>query len=74
MKDKSGDKARILHILDSISEIESYISNDSFESFSSHSMKKFATVKQLEIIGEAENHIGKEIKTSYPEVSWREIF
>ena len=73
MKDRSGDKAWVLLILDAISEIESYTSNDSFESFSSHSMKKFATVKQIEIIGEAANHISSEIKHSYSEVSWREI-
>lgn len=71
MKDRSGDKAWVLLILDAISEIESYTSNDSFESFSSHSMKKFATVKQ--IIGEAANHISSKIKHSYSEVSWREI-
>lgn len=45
MKDNSGDEARLRHILDSIAEIESYVSGDTFESFSDHSMKKFATTK-----------------------------
>ncbi|SMO90839.1 HepT-like ribonuclease domain-containing protein [Gracilimonas mengyeensis] len=73
MKGSSGDKARLKHILDAIAEIESYIENDSFDSFASDSMKKYATVKQIEIIGESSNHISSAIKESYPKVSWKEI-
>lgn len=73
MKDRSADKARLQHILEAISEIKSYTRNDYFETFSEHSIKKLATAKQLEIIGEAANHISSKIKASYSEVSWREI-
>ncbi len=51
MKSKLGDKARLLHILDSIKEIEAYINDSSFEDFQSNSMMQFASVKQLDIIG-----------------------
>jgi len=36
-------------------------------------MKKYASIKQLEIIGEAANHISTATKKLYPEVEWREI-
>lgn len=73
MKGRTGDKARLHHILDAINEIENYISGISFNIFSNSSEKKFATVKQLEIIGEAANKITKETKTDYPEVEWIKI-
>jgi len=62
MKGKMGDKQRLLHILDSIIEIENYICNTSFESFLQNSMMRFATIKQIEIIGEAANYLTDETK------------
>jgi|SRR5690625_3868215 len=73
MRDNLGDEARLRHILDAISEIQSYIKDTNFEEFSGNSMKKFATVKQLEIIGEAANHVNEEVKEKYSEIEWREI-
>jgi uncharacterized protein with HEPN domain len=73
MRNNLGDKARLKHILDAISEIQSYIEKTNFEEFTKDSMKKYAAVKQLEIIGEAANHISKETKEAYSEVEWREI-
>jgi len=48
MKDKLGDKARLEHIIDSITEIESYIQNFYFGTFRNNSMSKYASIKQLE--------------------------
>lgn len=73
MKNKTGDEARIRHILDSINEIQDYTRGTGFEEFTNNSMKKFATIKQLEIIGEAANHISDEMKCKYPDIEWREI-
>ncbi len=53
MKDKFSDKVRIQHIIEAISEIESYILDSDFDQFMSNSMMRFACTKQLEIIGEA---------------------
>ena len=36
-------------------------------------MMQFATVKQLEIIGEASNQLTEHFKKLYKEVEWREI-
>jgi uncharacterized protein with HEPN domain len=73
MKDPKGDKARLLHILDAISEIEDYTQGLDFEGFFRASMPRFASIKQLEIIGEAANHLTEEIIENYPDVEWRRI-
>lgn len=73
MKGKTGDKARIFHILEAISEIEKYIENRNFDDFLNDSMFRFACIKQLEIIGEASNHISSETKEKYSEIEWQQI-
>ena len=73
MRGKIGDKQRLLHIEESINEIEHYISNANFDHFEKDSMMRFATVKQIEIIGEAANYITEETKTKFPNIQWREI-
>ncbi len=68
MRNNTADIARLMHIQDAISEIESYTKDSTFEAFSNSSMMKFATIKQLEIIGEAANHISKELKEKYSDI------
>lgn len=48
MKDKIGDKQRLLHILESITEIESYTADVKFEAFQENSMMRFASIRQIE--------------------------
>ena len=36
-------------------------------------MMRFASIKQLEIIGEASNHITEATKTQFSEVEWNQI-
>ena len=57
MKGQLTDIIRLHHILDAISEIEIYLEGISFEEFEKNSEKRFATIKQIEIVGEACNHI-----------------
>lgn len=73
MRDNRGDEVRLRHILDAILEIETYLENSDLEEFSANSMKKYASIKQLEIIGEAATHVSKTLKDKYSEVEWREI-
>lgn len=73
MRNSFGDNARLQHIYDAILEIESYIQGSSFEEFQTNSMMQFACVKQLEIIGEAANHLSPNTKKFYPQIPWREI-
>ncbi len=55
MKGKMGDKQRLAHILESIEEIQNYTSGSNLDIFINNSMMRFASVKQIEIIGEAAN-------------------
>lgn len=73
MKGPLADQARIRHILDAISEIEGYLQNVSLDEFLTNSEKRFATIKQIEIIGEACNRISVEFKNANPEIEWRAI-
>jgi uncharacterized protein with HEPN domain len=43
MRGKLGDKARLMHILDAITEIENYSSNVDFEIFLNNSMMRFVS-------------------------------
>ena len=73
MKGKLGDKQRLLHILESIEEIEKYTAGSNLEVFLQNSMMKFASVKQIEIIGEAANYISEETKNKFSDIQWRQI-
>ena len=73
MKDKIGDQQRLFHIKEAIEEIIAYIHEVGYEEFASNSMMRFASIKQLEIIGEATKHLTKETKSEYPEIQWKEI-
>lgn len=73
MKDLIGDKARLQHILLAISEIEKYVDGYSISSFLSDTKTHFATIKQLEIIGEAANHLSASIIKDFSQTDWRGI-
>ncbi len=68
MRSKLGDKIRLQHIYDAIIEVESYLLNQDFNQFMENSMMRFASIKQLEIIGEASNHISNETKSKFSEI------
>ncbi len=73
MREPIRDKERIAHILDAIAEIEKYLLGVEQDDFLNNSEKKYATIKQIEIIGEACNRISEELKTKHPEIAWRPI-
>ena len=73
MREKPNDNIRLLHINDAIIEIESYILNVSLAQFNADSKTRFASIKQLEIIGEAAYHISKEFKLTHVEIEWNQI-
>jgi uncharacterized protein with HEPN domain len=73
MKGREGDLARLQHIFEAILEIEKYILNRNFSDFISNSMFRFACIKQLEIIGEASNHINLETQHEFSEIQWAQI-
>jgi uncharacterized protein with HEPN domain len=73
MKGKIGDKERLGHILDAITEIESYTNNVSLGDFLANSMMRFASIKQIEIIGEAANYITLHTRALFTDIEWKQI-
>jgi uncharacterized protein with HEPN domain len=73
MKNKVADEIRIRHILDAISDIETFTEKKNFEDFSSDKMLQSACVHQLQIIGEAANHFTREFINKHNNVEWAEI-
>jgi len=73
MRGNLGDTARLEHIFDAITEIEKYTNTADFEKFQENSMMIYACIKQLEIIGEASNHLSDDIKAKYTSIEWRQI-
>ncbi|QKZ11510.1 DUF86 domain-containing protein [Spirosoma sp. KUDC1026] len=66
MKGRFANKQRIGHAIDAIEEIE-------LADFFENSMMQFACIKQLEIIGEACNHVDKQTMIENPEIEWRKV-
>ena len=73
MQSELGDEIRLKHILDAIEEIEKYLLEVNFPIFIENSMMRFACIKQMEIIGEASNHISYELKSKFADVEWSQI-
>lgn len=73
MTDRLGDKIRLQHILDAISEIENYTKGVDFAQFSSNSMLFNACVRQLEIVGEAVNRLSDDLIANNPNIEWRKV-
>ncbi len=73
MNVSESDKVRLKHILDSLTEIQNYTVDASYNDFLHNSMLFFATVKQLEIIGEAANRLSEGLRQEFVEIEWREI-
>ncbi len=73
MRSELGDKIRLLHVLDAIKEIEKYIIAADLSGFLENSMMRFACIKQMEIIGEACNHVSPELKSKFSDIAWAQI-
>jgi uncharacterized protein with HEPN domain len=73
MRGKFGDKERLKHILDAIEEIEAYTANTDLKDFLANSMMRFASIKQIEIIGEAANYLTPETKALFTDIEWNQI-
>jgi uncharacterized protein with HEPN domain len=60
-------------ILESITNIESFLKDISKESFLNNKLIQSAVVRELEVIGEATKNIPNSFREKYDEVSWRKI-
>ncbi|KUK79696.1 MAG: Uncharacterized protein XD95_0201 [Microgenomates bacterium 39_7] len=63
----------LLHIRDSINQIEEYVADYTYEQFVSDKKTQDAVIRQLEIIGEATSNLEESFKKQTSEIPWREI-
>lgn len=61
------------HILDAVEDIESSIKSITKGKLKKNKDIKDATIRRIEVIGEAVKNISKELKIKYPEVEWKKI-
>ena len=73
MKGPIADHARLLHISEAIDYVQDFLKNKSKDDFLSDTMLRFAVERQLEIIGEAANHLSDDLKENFNEIEWRKI-
>lgn len=69
-----SDRGHLLYledIRDSIDAIQSFVKDISFENFISDRKTFSATVRELEIIGEAAGRISTQIQQQFPDIPWR---
>ncbi len=64
------DEVYLRHILDALVRISAY-TKDGREEFMENPMIQDATVRNLEIVGEATKNVSREFRDRHPEVSWR---
>jgi uncharacterized protein with HEPN domain len=68
-----SQKLFLSDIIESIDAIQIYVAGADFDYFCSDRKTFAATIRELEIIGEAIRNISDEIKIMYPDVLWQEI-
>jgi uncharacterized protein with HEPN domain len=70
---KQSDAVYLAHILDAISQIESYMAGLDYDQFLEIRLVQDGVIRQLEIIGEASRNISADFQTQHPETPWSQI-
>jgi len=73
MSNKRDDKLYIDDMLDSINAVQKYLVDVDYNSFIENRMLYSATIRELEIIGEAAGKISQNIKEKYPNIDYRTV-
>ena len=62
MRERKRDKGRLEDILNSINNVHQYVEGVTFDDFVSDSMRYYAVMKNIEIVGEAANMLTRNFK------------
>jgi uncharacterized protein with HEPN domain len=60
-------------VLESMNRIETYLTGVTYNQFIENQLIIDATIRNLEVIGEASKYIPEEIKERYPMIPWRKM-
>jgi uncharacterized protein with HEPN domain len=63
----------VRHILEAIERIEEFIEGKTKSDFLEDIQLQDATIRRIEIIGEASKNIPEDFKRNYPEIAWSEM-
>ncbi len=64
----SDDHLYLMHIRDSLHEVQTFIQGESYESFLENRMIQNAMMRSFEVVGEAARRISPELREACPEV------
>lgn len=73
MPGKYGDKVRIQHMIDAINKINLYVGHSDKPAFESDSKLQDASIRQLQILGEAARKISEDFQSKHPGIPWTEV-
>jgi uncharacterized protein with HEPN domain len=66
------DRLYLVHIKDAIEQIRHY-TRQGREAFLADRQIQDATIRNLEIIGEAVKHVSKKLRSAHPDIPWKRI-
>jgi len=66
-------RLRVQDIIECAEKVEEYTRGLDFESFAGNRLVVDATVRNLEIMGEAARHVPPEVQARCPEIDWRRM-
>lgn len=67
------DLSYLVDMVLSCNDITEFVSDVTFEEFANDKMRRLATERQLEILGEAANHVSAAARERYPQIEWAKI-
>jgi uncharacterized protein with HEPN domain len=70
---KHSDRIYLLHILDAIETIETYLRSVDEDDFQLHKLTQDGVIRQLEIIGEATKNISRPLREENDQIPWQDI-
>jgi uncharacterized protein with HEPN domain len=65
------DLVYLMHIRDSLREVQQFIEGETYESFLENRMVQNAVMRSFEVVGEAARRVSPEFREVHPDVPWR---
>ncbi len=70
---KRGDRERLMDMLEAMNRAITYTANMSYEDFLKDAKTQDATIRALEILGEASKEVSEQVKVQYPTIPWSSV-
>ena len=70
---RKDDFVYLRHVLDAICRIQEYTRDITYKNFLNNHLRQDATIRQIEVIGEAVKKLSSELKERHPEIPWKDV-